>query len=432
MTPLSNTKILIDGRNIELPYITGIKNYGINLIKTLRKLGASPDILYSKWLNYKDPMLGEILFFDAENQNPRSYKKLFHLLGSLKSLTYRAQEIQLNQVVIDPYRESILHNLPRVFNLPGCYDMANLLYKRLKFVTEFQVRDLDVWHATYPLPMKLKGSQKITTIHDLIPLILPYTTLDNKKFFYDLIRQSIRDSHALVTVSENSKRDIMRLFGAPEEKIHVTYQSLTTVPEESLDLEEVKEHNKLLYNIEYKKYLLYVGTIEPKKNVGRAIAAYRLIPNLDMPLVIVGKRGWLWEGEIGSQLERESLGLDCSGKKVLFLEKVDNEELKYLYAGACCFIFPSLYEGFGLPPLEAMSFGCPVIVSATSCLPEVCGDAALYVDPYSVSDIKNQIKKLLDSSLLQEHLAAAGRKRVQLFSSENYAKRLHAVYQSIS
>jgi glycosyltransferase involved in cell wall biosynthesis len=147
-----------------------------------------------------------------------------------------------------------------------------------------------------------------------------------------------------------------------------------------------------------------------------------------MQLVIVGKKGWLWEDEIG-KLEAV-FGKDFS-RKIKLLEYVEKKDLSYLYNGAFCFVFPSLYEGFGLPPLEAMSLGCPVVTSNVASLPEVCGNAAIYVDPFDSDEIRLGIEKLINNPQIQNQLIEAGKERVKLFSMENYANKLYEAYTKV-
>jgi glycosyltransferase involved in cell wall biosynthesis len=141
----------------------------------------------------------------------------------------------------------------------------------------------------------------------------------------------------------------------------------------------------------------------------------------DLPLVIAGKKAWLWEGELNGR----------NLKNVRFLDFVSMNDLHYLYAGAYCFIFPSLYEGFGLPPVEAMSAGCPVIVSHVSSLPEICGDGALYVDPYDVNDIREKIEDLLGNPQKRDMLSGRGKERAGQFSMQNYVVRLSEAYKNV-
>ena len=133
-------------------------------------------------------------------------------------------------------------------------------------------------------------------------------------------------------------------------------------------------------------YLLCVGAQEPKKNIKRLIEAYLEIDTA-MPLVLAGPRGWMWQSEVGAALEPLS---EKARARIKFTGYLDREDLRRLYAGACAFVYPSLYEGFGLPALEAMTSGAPVITSRTSSLPEVCGDAALYVDPFDRDDVRRR------------------------------------------
>ncbi|NJR66753.1 MAG: glycosyltransferase family 4 protein [Leptolyngbyaceae cyanobacterium CRU_2_3] len=273
--------------------------------------------------------------------------------------------------------------------------------------------------------MQIRGAKKITTIHDLIPLRLPYATLDDKENFYFKVRDAIQESSVIITVSENSKQDLLTYFEeADPAKIIVTYQPIALEPLEASQ-QEISEFLDR-YGLEVQKFFLFVGAIEPKKNVGRLIDAYASL-DTDFPLVIVGKKGWLWEDE----LAKVSYVADSKNphKQVKLLEYVSTNSLRYLYGGAFCLVFPSLYEGFGLPPVEAMSFGCPVITSNVSCLPEVCGDAALYVDPYEVTDIKEKMEALLRSPVLRSQLSSASKRVAELFSMENYLRRIHTAYQ---
>jgi glycosyltransferase involved in cell wall biosynthesis len=285
-------------------------------------------------------------------------------------------------------------------------------------------KKIDIWHATYPLPLRIKGAKKITTIHDIIPLRLPYTTLDDKRFFYKLIENSLKTSDLIITVSENTKQDLIEFFDYDPNQIVVTYQPIAlnkkTISEDQLSIYLRK------YKLENKRYLLFVGAIEPKKNLGRLIEAYAL-SNLGIPLVIVGKKGWLWEKD----LEKISMIFGKDSQQVKILEYVPFADLPYLYKGASCFIFPSLYEGFGLPPLEAMNFDCPVITSNVSSLPEICGDGALYIDPYDVNDIAEKITRLIYDRELRNRLSQGGKERVEFFSFDNYLLRLANAYQKL-
>lgn len=422
---LAGVKVLVDGYNLQLTKGTGIKTYGLSLIEGLDRLGAKVDILLSRGGYKSNPILDEVFFFD--NQGGRQD---WLTLGkwALKSVSpfYRAKRRKSFAGLVvkkGQYTEDFL-KYATSFSLPQCYDLANGLYDKLRITTSVSIAEkVDIWHATYPLPMKVRGAKKITTIHDLIPLRLPYATLDGKKIFYNKIRDALQESAVTITVSENSKQDILTYFDVDPDKIVVTYQPIALKPLEVSE-EEVAFFLRR-YGLQPQNYILFVGAIEPKKNVGRLIDAYAAM-DVDMPLVVVGKKGWLWEDELG-KANFLSDNKD-SRKKVKLLEYVSVESLRYIYRGAYCLVFPSLYEGFGLPPLEAMNFGCPVITSNASCLPEICGNAALYVDPYNVRDIKEKLETLLSDTELRQQLVQAGKLNAQAFSLENYVKRLHQAY----
>jgi glycosyltransferase involved in cell wall biosynthesis len=415
---LKGLNILIDGYNLELQYSTGIKSYGQTLTRALRNLHANTYILSSK-ASCSDPVLNEVLLFERSNQKPSNLYVLKEIITS-SFHKKRAQRIEFSgNVIKNEEMKDFIDEFKGVFSLRECYVIANNLFKLTGTSTRVKIPErIDVWHATTPLPIRINKSKTITTIHDLIPLKLPYTTLDDKKFFYNCTKNAIKNSDLILSVSENTKKDILDFFHVNPDKIFVTYQPIVHQDTLKKDLTFTLK----LYGIEQNKYILFLGTIEPKKNIRRLIEAYISL-NSEIPLVIAGKKGWLWEDEL--------LPADKFKNKILFLNYLPSEDMSYLYSGALFFIFPSLYEGFGLPPLEAMSFGCPVITSRIASLPEVCGDAALYVDPYSVEDIKNKMQTMLDEPDLRSRLAALGQKRAEAFRMDNYVQRLYNAYKKI-
>ena len=425
---LHGINVLVDGYNLEMIQGTGIKTYGITLIKTLISLEANVDILCSRYTNTSNLILGEALFFDTQKYNGRNLQ-IKGVIGAVIQRFYQAKEVSVSNFVIKREADFIFDYLAdsgKIFNIYDCYKLANNLYKYFQLETTVKIqKKIDIWHDTYPLPIKVNNAKKITTIHDLIPLKLPYTTLDNKNSFFNLTQDAIKNSEIILTVSENTKKDILHCFNVNPDKICVTYQPI--IDNSHLVENHTTEIKLKKYKLKNKNYILFVGAIEPKKNLGRLIDAYTCL-DTDMKLVIVGKKGWLWEEEIG---KLETLYGRGFARKIRLLEYVSKKDLMYLYHGAFCLVFPSLYEGFGLPPLEAMSLGCPVITSNVSSLPEVCGDAAIYVDPYNSDDIRQAIEKLINNPEMQTQLVEAGKKRVELFSMENYAKKLYEAYTKI-
>ena len=425
---LQGINVLIDCYNLELIQGTGIKSYGISLIKALNLLEANVNLLCSRPNVSNKTILNEVIFFDRQNASSTKINQIKSLILAVTQLSPKGQRLRNNNFIIKQESDSFfdLVDSGNIFSIDNCYDIANFLYKNFRLVNKVKLDEkIDIWHATYPLPMEVKRAKKITTIHDLIPLKLPYTTLDNKNFFFRSIKNAVNKSDLILTVSEHTKKDILEVFNVSSDKIFVTYQPVMekqyTFNEDEL-LPLLKQ-----YRLRSKEYILFVGAVEPKKNLGRLIEAYVKL-DTTMPLIIVGKKGWLWEDEIG-RLEKVFSRYFLN--KIRFLEYISRNDLNYLYQGAFCFVFPSLYEGFGLPPLEAMALGCPTIVSNISSLPEVCGDAALYIDPYSVVSIKDAIEKLINNSSLRAQLSLAGKERAKLFSFNNYTNKLYEAYKKV-
>ncbi len=443
MSNLAGVRVLVDGYNLEMTQGTGIKTYGISLLRALHELGVSTDILFSRDIGQtQNSILDEVLFFDVEPIDEPSRIALLTkrarlaiaLLKTLAGQTEVASKIQTSDVVLKrPLPGSLLNALSElvdqigILNLRNAYSGSNTLFKYIKRYTCLEVpQPIDVFHATYPLPVWINGTKKITTVHDLIPLRLPYATLDNKRAFYDLVKETLKRSDAIITVSQHSKQDILTIYDVDPDKIWVTYQPIALTPLPDSSATSVSRYVKK-FGLQYERYVLFVGAIEPKKNVGRLIDAYAGI-DTDVPLVIVGKKGWLWK-DVLRRLKDD--GYSTLARRVRLLEYVTMEDLKHLYAGALCFAFPSLYEGFGLPPLEAMTFDCPVLTSNVSSLPEVCEDAAVYVDPYDVNDIRAKLQALMEDGALREKLVAAGRRRAVAFNTQNYVDRLSKVYSHV-
>jgi glycosyltransferase involved in cell wall biosynthesis len=292
-------------------------------------------------------------------------------------------------------------------------------------------------HWTYPLPIKVVGAKNVYTLHDLVPLRLPYTTLDIKRRYYRLCRMLVQRADHIVTVSECSRRDIITLLGADPEKVTNTWQAVDIPAKfakkpEPLARAEVEGSTGLTWG----GYFLFYGAIEPKKNVGRLIEAY-LAAESPHPLVIVGKKAWKSEEELRLLFDdnirwiSEENGRLVTRRKIILLDYAPFRLLVSLIRGARALLFPSLYEGFGLPPLEAMSLGTPVLTSNTASLPEVVGNAALLVDPYDVQQIAEGIRALDADAELRARLAAAGPKQAEAFSPDRYDRRLAALYAKL-
>ena len=288
-------------------------------------------------------------------------------------------------------------------------------------------------HWTYPLPIRLEGARNIYTLHDLVPLRLPYTTLDNKRMYLRLLRGCLRWGDHICTVSDSSRRDILQLLDAPAHRVTNTYQAsqLAAAPGETNDPQGLAAWLGGLFGLRPGGYFLFYGALEPKKNIGRLLEAY-LSSGITMPLLLVGGRAWKSEGELrliqprpGSPLQQQEAG------KVQQLDYVPSAWLAGLIRGARAVVFPSLYEGFGLPVLEAMQAGTPVLTSRESSLPEIAGNAAILADPYSTRSIAEALRRLAEDDGLCRQLAAAGSAQAELFNIARYEERLQSMYDGV-
>lgn len=430
LPPLSGTQVLVDTYNLRLPQGSGIKTYGLTLVRALSALGMQVNLLSDRAVRSTSvKALRQVLLFDAREVPERARTPARQALRAARRIlgAERPLEVRLDQVVPDTQRFAGADLSHRAFNLPGCYDDANRIFMRLRAPTRLRVPEsLAVWHATCPIPIAVPGVKQITTIHDLIPLRLPHTTLDDKVFFHRTVRDAIRRSALILTVSEHTRRDVLEYFDVDPDKIVVTHQPPLVIQDEV-----TPSHARLVlskHRLQPRRYILAVGNIEPKKNMGRLIEAFAGI-DTDLSLVVVGRKAWMWEQEVGRA--EALLGKKRCTQRFRLLDYVPREDLEVLYSQAAFMVFPSLYEGFGLPPLEAMHFGCPVIVSNTSSLPEVCGDAAAYVDPYDVRDIRTKMIRLIESDVLRESLSVKGVERARMFSMESYQRRLLEAYRRV-
>jgi glycosyltransferase involved in cell wall biosynthesis len=262
-------------------------------------------------------------------------------------------------------------------------------------------------------------------VHDLVPLRLPFTTLDDKVYHDRLIRQCLATADHVITVSEASRRDILDLFPIDPGRVTNTYQA-AAAPEAALDEAALAARLRALFDLKPQGYFLFFGAIEPKKNVGRLIEAY-LAAEVETPLVLVGPRAWLADGEL--RLLENGHGTRLPGaERIRRIDYLPTGHLQTLVRGARAVLFPSLYEGFGLPALEAMALGAPVMASNAAAIPEVVGEAGRLVDPYDVGAMTRALRALDGDAALRSRLAVAGRERAALFSLSAYQDRLAALH----
>jgi glycosyltransferase involved in cell wall biosynthesis len=436
----SNNTIMIDGFNLSLEKGTGVATYARNLSYSLGTLGHKVGVLYGGRSTIgTEKLIQEIAFFDS---NAYTTSRPLRWRRTLNAIFYPfaevASRIPLSGTVIYDGFKSRMPHFDALWNSLNLFNVANLRYTLFKRVTTVVCPERpDIFHWTYPLPLVMRGTRNIYTMHDLVPLRLPYTTLDNKRRYFRLVKRLAHEAEHIVTVSETSRRDIINLLGADESRVTNTYQAVT-IPAKYRDKPDhiVKTEVEGTFGLTYKNYFLFFGSIEPKKNIGRLIEAY-LGSGVDTQLVIVGAQAWKSEEELKLLYEDHIRSLIQVGaetrvrRRVVQLEYAPFPLLVSLIRGAKAVTFPSLYEGFGLPVLEAMLLGTPVLSSNVSSVPEVAGDAALLVDPYDTRAIAEGIKALDANEGLRGELSEKGRRQAALYSEEAYQKRLAEMYARI-
>lgn len=304
--------------------------------------------------------------------------------------------------------------------------------EQLKMLGLIRRAGVDFMHFPhFNVPLLYRGPF-VVTIHDLIITHFPTqraTTLAPwlyrlKQFGYQrVISHAAKDSEKIITVSNYSKQDLVKTFDLPPEKIEVTYEASEPPAPVGFDEEEAE---KILreYNIGG-PYLLYVGNAYPHKNLEILIEMMGKLKNGDLQLVLVGKKDYFYHRVEELIWKR---GLE---DEVILTDFVPDKFLPLLYARSLAYIFPSKYEGFGLPPLEAMTYRAPVLSSRSSCLPEILGDAVLYFDNNNVYGIIEQVKKIQADPGLRESLIIKGQERLSRFSWKKMAEETVNIYESV-
>jgi glycosyltransferase involved in cell wall biosynthesis len=436
--------IAIDGYNLALSRGTGVATYARSLSQGLNRLGAEVGVLYGHAASSgPDALLREVTFFDPRSNIP-AWKRPFDDLNRMVRLRMGVDAVPV-PVTGKVERAALAGQLPnfdRIWNVPGLYRAAVLGFGASnRFGTVRLPGAPAMMHWTYPVPLAVPGVPNIYTIHDLVPLRLPYATLDKKRRYLGTVRAIAERAAHIVTVSEASKRDIVNLLGVPEERVTNTYQAVDLPGPAALKPEPmVRAELEGAFGLSHGSYFLFFGAIEPKKNVGRLIEAH-LASGTPHPLVICGKQAWNSHQELGLLYEDDRREFIPRGPiegvqgmtrrlrdRVILIDYVPFRLLLSLIRGARAVCFPSLYEGFGLPVLEALQLGAPVMTANTASLPEVAGDAALQVDPYDTRAMAEAIMALDRDAELRAELSARGPRQAALFSPAAYDRRLSEMY----
>ena len=301
---------------------------------------------------------------------------------------------------------------------------------------ELKIKEVDYWILLNLSFIALTANTKyIAVCHDLSWEIFPEFFTMRQRLWHHLInpRRFYQNAHHVIAVSENTKQDLVDLYAIDPERIDVVYPGMDHgLFYQRDDTRAVREKYHLPEN-----FILSVGTIEPRKNYETLLEAFDMLlsrsPILTkegtkgkfdiMNLVIVGAEGWKYDRiyRFWNRMKHKS--------QVRFLFNVTREDLPYIYSAARLFVYPSFYEGFGFPPLEAAACGTPVIVSHSSSLPEIMGDAALYIDPFNIADLARAMERLLSDSALCDTLQTQGKEKVRTFT---WNKAVHTLTDIIN
>ncbi|MBI2954155.1 MAG: glycosyltransferase family 4 protein [Chloroflexi bacterium] len=304
--------------------------------------------------------------------------------------------------------------------------------EQLTLPVELAPLKLDLLHSPDFIPPFYRRCKSVITVHDLAFLRYPHLLTADSRAYYHQISRAVRSADAIIAVSKATKNDLVEQLDASEEKISVIPEASEAVFQPISDrrlLEGIRQRYRLPEN-----FVLFVGTIEPRKNLCTLIEAFAALrgergasrPGAYLPeLVIAGEKGWLYDDVFSTV---EAVGVD---DLVRFIGRVTQEDLVGLYNLATALAMPSLYEGFGLPVLEAMACGTPVVAADAASLPEVAGAAALLVDPLDVPGWASAISRISDDRCLREDLGRRGLRRARDFSWQRTAAETRGVYARV-
>lgn len=306
----------------------------------------------------------------------------------------------------------------------GIYIRNQRLFNMIPYNYLFRSK-AEIFHFfNFIIPSNIRG-KIVNTVHDMVYIRYPETMSEaNYNIHRTNLQRSCINADVILTVSQNSRNEIAEFMNVPLDKIQVAYPAVDRAvfyPNKNYGL--IREKYEISGS-----YILYLGTLEPRKNIISIIKAFKIISdrNKEIMLVIAGEKGWQYD-EVFRNVEDLHLQ-----DKVIFTGYVPEEDICVLYSCALAFVFPSLYEGFGIPPLEAMACGTPVIVSEAASLREVVGDAGILVDPLDVENIAFEMERLINDSSLRTIYSKKGVNQARDFSWEKSAKKVLEIYNSLA
>ncbi len=350
----------------------------------------------------------------------------WHLLRALAELN-NEDEFD-NEFIVFQHRKheaALIHQAN--FRRSTLYAPVHRNLEQLLLPIELLRHGLDILHSTDFIPPLYSPIPSVITVHDLAFLHWPHFLTKDSAAYYGQIDRAVRHASHVIVPSESTKNDLIGILGTPDKKISVIYEAPNPTFR-PLPVDETRKAVTERFQIP-ESYIFFISTIEPRKNVNGLLHAFRYLVDKynigETGLVLAGSKGWLYEEtmELVKALDLE--------EKTFFLGRVEDADLHELYVGARFHIHPAKYEGFGLPPLEAMACGTPTIVSNVSSLPEVVSDAALLVDPDDTEEIAVAMHRLLADQELHTELRDKGLKRADCFSWKLAAQSTMDVYHKV-
>jgi glycosyltransferase involved in cell wall biosynthesis len=430
--------ILLDAYNLEQPRGVGIKRYSVNLLAALRGQGHACGALFSTIKPVNDPLLLEVQLNDWRREDDEVYavdpgtgkikipiriRLRRRLRTTMTALRLASRSLPIKAVAA-AHRvmgsEAYMADLDYYCACRKIYEAAFAISACTGRIATFRPPSgVDVWHATTIIPLAARGAANIVTVHDLIPLLLPMHTKDRKSLFLSAVKQTLSRADGIIAVSESSKADVVSLLGIAPDRIRVTYQPVQ-IDRQPLLPQQLANYLRI-FGVSPGGYIFFAGAWEPKKNLARLFQALLALPK-PIPLVMAGPMVW------PSKEELELAQRLTERKLLLRVDFLPDEFLAALFQGARFMAFPSLYEGFGLPPLEAMAYGCPALVSNVGSLPEVCRQAAQYVDPTKLTDIIGAMEDLIHNDARIAELRSHTQETVAAMSPQMHSQRVAQAY----
>lgn len=333
-------------------------------------------------------------------------------------LLYNPKPIKSSHILIDG--EVIKEKLP----IKKTDKKISSLWRLFKIVLQIKADKVTIFHGLsgeIPIGLHKNGPKTIVTIHDLIFIHYPelYSFFD-RKIHYLKFKYAAKNSDLIIAISEQTKKDIIYFFKIKPEKIKVIYQGCAPIFKEEIEF-DFFEIVKAKYRLPA-KFILNVGTIEKRKNI---LSVIKSIKNIDIHLIVIGKKTVYFK-EIKKYISENEIE-----NKIIFLENVDLKELAAIYRMAKIFIYPSVFEGFGIPIIEALYSKTPVITTEGGCFKEAGGENSIYIDTLNIIEIENSIKSLLSQPEKQEMMKKAGFNFVQKFNDDQIAKNIILCYNQV-